>query len=106
MLFRLLSIAAPLLWAPGGEIFGDIRVGETYLVDAPVQLKCGDEIVKGTTDKEGSFRLAAKSTGRCVVSVTYEKATPSVEVVLFDKPARYRLVVEKTKDGSYILKRV
>ena len=101
----MLSIVAPLLGMPQGEIFGDVRLGDAYLAEVPVQLKCGAEIVKGTTDKSGSFRLAAKSTGKCVVSVTYEKASVSVDVVVFEKAARYRLVLEK-KDTGYILKRV
>lgn len=105
MRIGLWSLVALTFVAPGGEIFGDVRVGENYLADAPVQLTCGDESVKGSTDKSGSFRLAAKATGKCVFSVTYNKANLAVDVVLFAKPARYRLVVE-TKDGTAILKRV
>ena len=101
----LLTIAALALRAPVGEIFGDVRLGEKYLTDMPVQLKCGDEIVKGTTDKSGSFRLASKGSGKCAFSITYDKQTPSVEVVVFEKPARYRLVIE-AKEGNYVLKRV
>ena len=105
-MFRvLLTIGVLALRAPVGEIFGDVRLGEKYLSDIPVELKCGDEVVKGTTDKSGSFRLAAKNSGKCAFSITYDKKTTSVEVVVFDKPARYRLVVE-SKDGSYVLKRV
>ena len=105
MIRILLIIAALAVRAPAGEIFGDVRVGEKYLADTQVQLKCGDEVVKGTTDKSGSFRLAAKGGGKCAFSITYDKQTPSVDVVLFEKPARYRLMVA-TKDGAYILKRV
>jgi hypothetical protein len=39
------------------------------------------------------------------VTVTHEGAEASVDVVVFDKPSRYRLVLE-LKDGVYILKRV
>jgi hypothetical protein len=88
-----------------GEIFGDVRLGEKYLADAPVQLKCGDETVKGKTDESGSFRLAARASGRCTFSVTHDDKTASIDVVVFDKPARYRLVLE-AKDGVYVLKRV
>jgi hypothetical protein len=105
MIRVLLTIAALALRAPVGEIFGDVRVGEKYLVDTPVQLKCGDEVVKGTTDKSGSFRLAVKGGGKCAFSITYDKQTPSVDVIVFEKAARYRLMVE-TKDGVYVLKRV
>ena len=105
-MFRvLLTIGVLAVRAPVGEIFGDVRLGEKYLSDLPVELKCGDEVVKGTTDKSGSFRLSTKTSGKCAFSITYESKTSSVEVVVFEKPARYRLVVE-AKDGSYVLKRV
>ncbi|MGQ0647440.1 MAG: hypothetical protein ACT4P7_07690 [Gemmatimonadaceae bacterium] len=105
-MFRVL-LSAALLAAPIpiGEIFGDVRVGETYLAEAPVQLVCGPDTVKGKTDAAGSFRLASKASGRCVFSVTHEGKTSSVDVVVFDKPSRYRLVLE-LKDGVHVLKRV
>jgi hypothetical protein len=90
---------------PAGEIFGDVRMGEKYLADVPVQLTCGDETVKGKTDQAGSFRLAAKAAGKCTFSVTYSEKTTSVDIVVFEKPSRYRLVLE-AKDGGYVLKRV
>ena len=34
------------LLAPTGEIFGDIRSGETYLAEVPVVLTCGGEKVE------------------------------------------------------------
>jgi hypothetical protein len=39
------------------------------------------------------------------VTVTYEGKASSVDVVVFDAPSRYRLMLE-LKDGVYILKRV
>ncbi len=102
------SILLPLVLLSGpttSEIFGDVRVGEQYVAQAPVQLVCGGETVKGTTDQSGSFRLASGTGGKCVFSVTYKGATASVDVVVFDKPARYRLMLEP-KDGGYTLRRV
>ncbi len=43
--------------------------------------------------------------GKCTIAVTHEGQSPSVEVVLFEKPARYRLLLEK-KDDNWILRRV
>ncbi len=86
-------------------ITGDLRLGEKYLALIPVQLKCGTEVVEGKTDAAGSFHLTAKGGGKCQVSVTYEKQTAALDVVLFDQPARYRLQLE-LKDGKYVLKRV
>jgi hypothetical protein len=88
-----------------GEIFGDVRAGGEYVAQAPVQLACGADTVRGKTDEAGSFRLATKGSGKCVLTVTWAKSTASVDVVVFEKPARYRLVLEQ-KDGAWILKRV
>lgn len=104
MTHTLLTIAM-LSFFPVGEIFGDIRFNEKYLADTEVRLKCGEEVVKGKTDESGSFRLAAKASGKCAFSVTHGDKTTSVDVVVFDKPARYRLVLE-LKEGVYVLKRV
>ena len=65
----------------------------------------GDEVVAGKTDAKGSFRLTAKASGKCSVTVTHGGQTASVDVVLFDKPSQYRLVLE-TKDGKLTLRRV
>jgi hypothetical protein len=100
----LLSLAT-LTRLSFGEIFGDLRLGDKYLADTKLTLKCGTEVVEGTTDKSGSFRLAAKASGKCSLTVSYDKQTPSVEVVVFDKPARYRFILE-AKDGKYLLRRV
>jgi hypothetical protein len=88
-----------------GEIYGDLRMGEKFVADAKLTLKCGAETVEGTTDKTGSFRLAVKGSGKCTLTVAYEKETPSVDVVLFEAPARYRFVLEQA-GGKYVLKRV
>ena len=96
----LLAISAPF-----GEVFGDLRVGEDYVKEAAVELKCGDEVVKGKTDATGSYRLTAKANGKCTITVTHEGQSPSVDVVVFDKAARYRLVLEK-KDDKWTLRRV
>lgn len=98
----LLAVALPL---PAGEIFGDVRVGDKYIADAPVQLVCAADTVRGKTDAEGSYRLTTKGSGKCTLTITHEKRASSVEVLVFDKPARYRLMLE-LKDGAYIVKRV
>lgn len=93
------------LAAPVGEVFGDLRVGEDYVKEAALELKCGEEVVKGKTDANGSYRLTAKANGKCTISVTHDGQTASVDVVLFDKAARYRLVLEK-KGDTWTLRRV
>lgn len=103
MTFLLHPILLALALGTGG-IYGDLRLGEKYLAEQPLKLKCGDEVVEGKTDKAGSFRLTVKGGGKCLLTVTYEKQEATLDVVVFEQPARYRLVLE-SKDGKYVLKR-
>ena len=105
MMKTLLVLGALGLTAPAGEVFGDLRIGEGYVKEAALELKCGEEVVKGKTDASGSYRLTAKASGKCTISVTHDGQTASVEVVLFEKAARYRLVLEK-KGDTWTLRRV
>lgn len=105
MIRTLLILGALVTPTPFGEVFGDLRVGEDYVKEAALELKCGAEVVKGKTDATGSYRLTAKASGKCTISVAHEGQAPSVEVVLFDKAARYRLVLEK-KGDTWTLRRV
>jgi hypothetical protein len=94
-----------LLGTPAGSIYGDVRLGDKYLAELALTLTCGSESVEGKTDKAGSFRLTVKSGGRCSFGVNYEGQTAALDVVVFEKPAQYRLVLE-LKDGKYTLRRV
>ena len=105
MMKTLVVLGVLGLGAPVGEVFGDLRVGEDYVKEAAVELKCGEEVVKGKTDANGSYRLSAKANGKCSISVTHDGQSPSVDVVLFDKAARYRLILEK-KGDTWTLRRV
>lgn len=99
-LFALVALPATF-----GEIFGDLRVGDKYVPNAPIQLTCGADTVKAATDKEGSFRITTAGSGKCTFTVTHEGKPVSIPVVVFDKPARYRLVLERG-DTAWVLKRV
>jgi hypothetical protein len=98
-------VTLSLFAAPAGSIFGDVKLGDKYLPELPLTLKCGAESVAGKTDKAGSFRLIVSSGGRCTLGVSYEGQTAALDVVVFDKPAQYRLVLE-LKNGKYTLRRV
>jgi|SRR5688572_2622920 len=101
----LLVISAIAFAASVGEVFGDVRVGDAYVKDAAVEMKCGAEVIKAKTDSTGSYRLSAKASGKCSISVTHEGQSPTVDVVVFDKATRYRLVLEK-KGDTWTLRRV
>ena len=101
-MFTLLIGLAPLM---AGEIFGDVRMGETYVADVPIKLTCGADVVEGKTDNTGSYRVRTKASGKCQLQVTYKDQKPTVEVVVFEQPTRYRLMLEDQK-GTFVLKRV
>jgi hypothetical protein len=96
--FALVPLAA-------GEIFGDVRLGESYVADVPITLTCGTESVQAKTDSTGSFRIRTKGSGKCQLQVAWKDQKPTVEVVVFDQPTRYRFVLEDQK-GTFVLKRV
>jgi hypothetical protein len=106
MIKVFLLSAILLVKAPAGEIFGDLKLGEKYLPDVPLELKCGEETVTAKTNDAGSFRLAVKGAGgACNLTATYSgQTTPPLNVVVFSKPTQYRLTLE-LKDGKYALKR-
>lgn len=101
-MYALLLGLAPLV---AGEIFGDVRMGEGYVADVPIQLTCGAEVVQAKTDSTGSYRIRTKGSGKCQLQVTYKNQKPTVDVVVFEQPTRYRLILEDQK-GTFILKRV
>ena len=105
-MYGITLLAVSLLFGtPAGSIYGDVRMSEKYLPELPLTLTCGAEAVEGKTDTAGSFRLTVKSGGRCSLGITYDGQTAALDVVVFEKPAQYRLVLE-LKDGKYSLRRV
>jgi hypothetical protein len=55
MITMALTLAAIAMPATAGEIFGDLRVGDKYVKQAPIQMVCGSETVKATTDAEQNW---------------------------------------------------
>ncbi|MBM4187487.1 MAG: hypothetical protein FJ206_09265 [Gemmatimonadetes bacterium] len=89
----------------GGEIFGEVRFGTDYLANTEVALVCGSDTVSAKTDSTGSYRLRAAATGKCIFSVALKSQRLTLDVVVFERPTRYRLVVEE-RAGKLVLKRV
>jgi hypothetical protein len=57
-----------------------------------------------TTDKYGSYKLTVKQEGRCILTLVYEKQTPTLEVFAYRDATRYDLIVDQ-KDGTLSLRR-
>lgn len=101
----MLALLIALVVSPPGEIFGDLRSGDTYLAEVPLTLTCGDAKVEGKTDQAGSFRLRTTATGKCRLTVAWKDQSAGIDVVVFERPTRYRFVIEE-QDGKLVLKRV
>jgi hypothetical protein len=56
------------------------------------------------TDEFGSYKLAVKQQGKCILTLVYEKQELALEVFSYETATRYDLVVER-KDGKLSLRR-
>ena len=92
---RSLFLLRVFLGVTGTQPFGF----GTVMIDKDV------EKVEAATDKAGSFRLKTAGSGKCTLTVTYKKQSPSVDVVVFERPTKYRFIVEEAA-GKLVLKRV
>jgi len=93
------AVLVYLIWAAVGqaaEIFGTISEGGKPLpAGVAVKLDCGASPITGTTDKFGSYSLKSSGSGDCNLTVTYNGASASLKVTLYEKPSRYDLVVKQ-----------
>jgi hypothetical protein len=114
--------------ALAGRVFGDIKLGAkpvpagtpVMIARAPAEEgKAKSEDGKESkpkppptptaadttkTDEFGAYKLMMKETGKCVLSVVYEKQTASLEVFSNKEATRYDLILEK-KEGKLTLRR-
>jgi hypothetical protein len=78
------------------EVFGTISEnGKPLPAGVVVKLDCGDASVSGKTDQFGSYTLRSSASGDCKLSVAYKGSAPSLKVTLYEKPAKYDLVVQE-----------
>ncbi len=129
---RWILIISLALWAcltasnaSAGRIFGDIKIdGKPVPAGLPVTIAVappvsapgaekkpaspatGSMVVADSTvtDKFGSFKLMMKETGKCVLTLMYQKQALTLEVFSYKEATRYDLIVEK-KDGKLSLRR-
>ena len=82
--------------AGAAEIHGTLsEAGKTLPEGVALKLDCGGTTATAQTDKFGSYSLKVGTTGECVLSIEYKKASPSVKVAVYEKPSRYDLVVKE-----------
>jgi hypothetical protein len=91
--------------ALAGKIHGSISEGGKPVAQGvKVDVTCGANNYNAQTDGYGAFNLFAKDTGKCVLKVTYQGQTPSIEINSYDNSVQYDLVLEK-QGAQYTLKR-
>ncbi len=113
----LLCLTAPS--ASAGRVFGDIKMdgkpiapGLPVVIDLVPPASAPGDTAKPApvradstvTDKFGSYKLAVKAEGKCILSLLYEKQLLTLEVFSYKEATRYDLILEK-KDGKLSLRR-
>ncbi len=105
--------------ASAGRIFGDIKLdGKPVPAGLPVKIALAPQANapgskpqpapiaadSAVTDKFGSYKLAVKQEGKCILTLLYEKQALAIEVYSYKDATRYDLILEK-KDGKLFLRR-
>jgi len=103
ILFLLvLGFAAP---AFAGKIYGSIlEGGKPVAQGVKLEVTCGANNYSAQTDTYGAFNLFAKESGKCLLKVSYQGQTPSLEINSYEGSVQYDLILEK-QGAQYILKR-
>jgi hypothetical protein len=109
----LLIVLLPSI-ALAGKIYGIIKEGgkpvrpgiEVRITTISDKSKV---VASGQTDKDGLYRLYIKRTGKFDLAVRdslrHKRDTLSISIRSYRKSVRYNLVIQKDKQGKYILKR-
>ena len=91
--------------ARAGEIFGAVTEGgKPIAAGTPLKLTCPGGSASARTDSYGSYRLRGAVSGKCTLALEYKKETPSLDVVVYEKPARYDLSIS-VKGGKSVIER-
>ncbi|MEO8430243.1 MAG: hypothetical protein ABI592_01955 [Acidobacteriota bacterium] len=95
LIFLCVVLLVPGSFLGAAEVFGTISEnGKPVPRGVAVKLDCAGVAASGATDEFGSYSVKTASTGDCRLTVEYKKSTPSLKVALYEKPARYDLVVK------------
>ena len=90
--------------ASAGEIYGTITEAGKPASAIELRLACGGENAGGKTDAYGSYRLKVAGTGKCALALPSKSGAPVLDVNLYDRPARYDLVLTQNA-GKYTVAR-
>jgi hypothetical protein len=101
----LILILAFSAQAFAGKIYGSITEGGKPVAQGvKVEVACGTAGYSAQTDAYGAFNLFATEKGKCVLKVSYQGQSPSIEINSYDNSVQYDLILEK-QGTQYTLKR-
>ncbi|PYT07087.1 MAG: hypothetical protein DMF49_09200, partial [Acidobacteria bacterium] len=73
--------------------------------NATVEMKCGKRTYPAVkTDKSGSYHVVVEETGKCTLTVSWNKQSASLDLASYDDAVQADLVLE-VKDGKLTVRR-
>jgi len=89
-----------------GQVYGTIVLDKQGVKNAAVEIQCGkEEVVKGTTGTDGSYRINVPHQGQCTLALPSYEGRPSAAIFSGPNPAAYNYELVKLADGKFELKR-
>jgi hypothetical protein len=99
----LMLCAVPLAFA--GNIYGTITEGgKPVTKGVKLEIACGDSKYSGETDANGGYKMFVKDQGKCVLKVTQQNQSATLDINSYEGSVQYDLILEKQGAG-YTLKR-
>ena len=89
-----------------GQVYGTIVLDKQGVKSAAIEIQCGkEEVVKGTTAADGSYRINVPHQGQCTLALPSYEGRPSASIFSGPNPAAYNYELVKLADGKFELKR-
>ena len=91
--------------AVAGKIYGSVTEGgKPVAPGVKVEVTCGANNYPAQTDTYGSFKLFVPDKGKCLLKVSHQGQTPSIEINSYEGSVQYDLILEKS-GALYTLRR-
>ena len=89
-----------------GQVYGTIVLDKQGVKNAALEIQCGkEEVVKGTTATDGSYRINVPHQGQCTLVLPSYEGRPTAAIFSGPNPAAYNYELVKLADGKFELKR-
>src|SRR5437762_11146133 len=92
----LLLILGFTTLAFAGKIYGSITEGGKPVAQGvKVDVTCGANNYSAQTDAYGAFNVFATDKGKCLLKISYQGQSLSIDVNSYDNSVQYDLILEK-----------